>query len=45
MEAKGYIIPDVKNVKNAQKWRRREAWAIRDTNHGGERVRMLDEDD
>ena len=45
VETKGCIIPDVKNVQNAWKGRRREVWGSKDTNNGGKRVQMLAEDD
>ena len=45
MEAEGCIIPDVNNVKNTWKGQQRGVWRIKDTNHVGNRVRMLDEDD
>ena len=45
VEAKGLIIPDVKNVKNMRKGRRREDWGGKDTNHGVNMVRMLAGDD
>ena len=45
MEAEGCIIPDVNNVKNTWKGQQRGVWRIKDTNHGGNRVCMLDEDD
>ena len=45
VEAEGCIIPDVKNVKNTRKGRQREAWGIKDTNHEGNILRMLDEDE
>ena len=32
-------------MKNSQKGRQREVWGSKDNNHGGERVRMLSEDD
>ena len=40
VEAEGCIIPDVNNVKTTWKGRRREAWGIKEANHGGNRVRM-----
>ena len=43
MEAEGCIIPDVNNVKNTRKGRRREVWGSKDTNHGGKKVRVLAE--
>ena len=43
VEAEGCIVPDFNNVKNTRKGQQREAWKIKDTNHGGKRVRMLDE--
>ena len=45
VEVEGCIIPDVKNVKNTRKGRQREAWGIKDTNHEGNILRMLDEDE
>ena len=45
VEAKGCIITDVKNVNKTWKRRRREAWGIKDTNHGGKRLLMLNEND
>ena len=45
VEAEGCIIPDVNNVKNTRKGRRREVWGSKDTNLGGKRVCMLAEDD
>ena len=44
VEDEGCIIPDVKNVKNTRKLRRREVWESKDTNNGGKRARMLAED-
>ena len=45
VEAKGYIIPDVKNANKMWKGQKREAWGVKDTNHGGKRVLILTEDD
>ena len=45
VETKGFIIPDVKNVKNIRKGRQRGAGDIKDTINGVKRVRMLVEDD
>ena len=45
MEAEGCVIPDVKNSKNTWKGRQREFWGSKDTDNGGNRVRMLAEDD
>ena len=45
MEAEGCIIPDVINVKNPKKGRRRGVWGSKNINNGGNRVQMLVEDD
>ena len=45
MEAEGCIIPDINNVNKTWKSQRREAWGVKDTNHGGKRVLMLADDD
>ena len=45
MEDEGCIIPDVNNMENTWKGWQREAWGSKDTNHGGKRVRMSDEDE
>ena len=45
MEAEGCIISDVNNVNKPWKRPRREAWRVKDTNHGRKRVLMLANDD
>ena len=35
VEAEGCIIPDVKNFNKTWKRQKREAWGVKDTNHGG----------
>ena len=44
MEAEGCIIPDVNNVNKTWKKRRREAWGVKDSNHGEKRVLVLPKD-
>ena len=45
VEYEGCIIPNFKDVKYMRKGLRRKVWGNKDTNQGGKRVRMLDEDD
>ena len=40
-EPKGCTIPDVKNVKNSRKGRQGGVWGSKNTNCGGNRVRIL----
>ena len=45
MEAKGCIIPYVKNVNKTWKGQIREAWGVKVANNGGKRVPIMTKDD
>ena len=45
VEAEGFIIPGVKNVRNVWKVQRREYWGSKETNYRGKSVGILAKDD